>query len=345
MKNFCVLPWYSKETFKNTVTPCCLLEKSHDIESVKRDLLAGIPASACQKCWKLEKEGVKSRRQQENEFLDYKLDRDIEKIKKDCESGNNSTILYQITTSNLCNQACVSCHSEFSTKWAEIEKRQGLEPRKFWQIDINDHGINFARARRISLLGGEPLYDSKTFDILEKLIENNNTDCFVTFVTNGSVDINDRQREILSKFSDLNICVSIDGIDKRFEYMRWPGRWDRLCHNLDVFRGLSKTLSVSYTISSLNALYYQETVDWFQTQRLEFNHNIVSWPEWLALENAPVELKKEFTKIDFFKRYTDDQASGDLAAYKEKIRSQDRAKKINLTDYMPEVARIIGYTL
>ena len=121
-------------------------------------------------------------------------------IKQDCKTTNITPLFYQITTSNLCNQACVICGSGASTKWAEIEKRMDIIPEKRFELENID--INYATARRISLLGGEPFFDPKTFVILEKLIEHGNTDCFVSIVTNGSIALHKSKLDLLSKFTD-----------------------------------------------------------------------------------------------------------------------------------------------
>lgn len=341
---FCVLPWYSHEIRRGSVTSCCLLPANHDIEQIKKDLLAGVLNPSCNKCWRLESAGVKSRRQQENEFLDYKLDRDISLIRQDAASGNQKSMLYQIVISNICNQACVTCNSEFSTKWAEIEKKQGSKPKKRWALREQDHKIDFQSARRINLLGGEPLFDSYTFEILQNLLDAGNHDCFISLVTNGSIEQTKAQTALLKNFTDLNICVSIDGIEKRFEYMRWPARWTTLLKNLDSYRSLCNSVSVSYTISSLNAIYYEETVSWFAEQNLNFNHNIVTHPSWLSLHRAPYLLANEI-KHTALSTMIENVEQEDLDSYRLHISSQDQAKRINLVDYMPEVAKIIGYTL
>lgn len=343
MDTFCVLPWYSHEIQRGSVTSCCLLPADHDIEQIKKDLLAGVQNPSCDKCWRLENTGVKSRRQQENEFLDYKLDRDIDLIRQDAASGNQKSMLYQVVTSNICNQACVTCNSGYSTKWAEIEKRQGLQPKKRWTLRGQDLEIDFQSARRISLLGGEPLFDSYTFEILQNLLDAGNHDCFISLVTNGSIVLTEHQTDLLKNFTDLNICVSIDGIGKRFEYMRWPAQWSVLLENLDSYRSLCDSVSVSYTISSLNAIYYEETVSWFAEQDLNFNHNIVTHPSWLSLHRAPTVLANEI-KRTALSTMIEDAEQEDLDSYRLNISSQDQAKRISLIDYMPEVAKIIGYT-
>ena len=339
MDTFCVLPWYGLELPSNS--PCCLLFKSADINQVKHDLLSGVKSPACGKCWDLESQGNKSRRQFENEFLDYKLDRDLELIKQDCKTTNMTPLVYQLTTSNLCNQACVSCGSIASTKWAEIEKRMDIIPKKRVDLELENIDINYTTAKRISLLGGEPFFDPKTFVILEKLIEHNNTDCFVSIITNGSIMLSQSKLDLLSKFTDLNICISIDGTGPVFEYMRWPAKWDTLLDNINSFQKITKNISISYTISSLNIFYHQQTIDWFNKQGIRHNHGIVSSPNWLSLTAMPVELKKLLDGNLFAQpwlKITGNEIS--LTEYKEKIYAQDRAKHIDIKDYLPEVTFI-----
>jgi len=347
MDTFCVLPWYSSELPDNR--PCCWMAKDANIDQVKKDLLAGVKSPACAKCWQLEQLDKSSRRQLENQSLNHKLNQGLEQLKESCEQGLNQTVLYQITTSNLCNQACVSCNSKASTKWAEIETRMTMSPwvdigvkvdswipYPYTYVDPNDLDINYQTARRISFLGGEPFYDSATFRILEKLIAAKNHDCFISIVTNGSVTLNTAQIQLLQQFTDLNICISIDGTGPVFEYMRWPGNWNQLVINLKQYKTITENISVSYTISALNVFYHEQTVEWFERNNLKFNYNTVSWPSWLALSNTPTVLRNNQFVQDFCK---DDVGIDHFVKY---IENQDRAKRIHIKDYMPEVAALIG---
>jgi len=341
MNTFCVLPWYSLELPANS--PCCLLPKNTNIVQVKKDLLNGVKSPACAKCWTLESQNQKSRRQFENEFLDYKLNCDLIKIKQDCIEQKNQTLLYQITTSNLCNQACVSCGSIASSKWAEVERKMGVIPVNLTEINLEEADINYSSARRISLLGGEPFFDPKTFTILKKLVEHKNTDCFISIITNGSINLTQTKLDLLSQFTDLNICISIDGIGSVFEYLRWPATWNQVIKNIAHYREITKNISVSYTISSLNIFYHDQTVDWFNQQNLRYNHNIVTNPNWLSLTAMPVELKQLLSKNSFatpWASVTGNEIS--LAEYKNRIQTQDFAKRINIKNYLPEIAKILN---
>jgi sulfatase maturation enzyme AslB (radical SAM superfamily) len=339
MDTFCVLPWYGLNL--PSMTPCCLLPKNTNITQVKHDLLAGIKSPACAKCWQVESIGQKSKRQFENKFLDYKLDRDLDKIQEDCKTKTINPLVYQIQTSNLCNQACVTCSSYLSSKWAEIERKMGTVPHLTFKIKLSDVNIDYTTARHIEFVGGEPFFDPATFQILNLLIEHNNTDCFISVVTNGSILLNDYQLDILSKFTDLNICISVDGIGPVFEYLRWPAKWNVVCNNIKKFQQITNNISISYTISSLNILYYQQTVDWFNAEKLRYNHNIVSFPTWLSLDTMPIKIKKLLVNNSFAKLWIPENGNEiSLKDYYIKIQQQDRAKKIDIKNYLPELAII-----
>jgi hypothetical protein len=217
----------------------------------------------------------------------------------------------------------------------------GIVPSLKKEINLENSNINYSTAKRISLLGGEPFFDPKTFEILEKLFEYNNTDCFVSLVTNGSIILKQSQLDLLSKFTDLNICISIDGIGPVFEYMRWPAKWNILCDNIKKFQQITNNISISYTISSLNVLYYQQTIDWFNTQKLRYNHNIISSPTWLSLDTMPVEIKKLLFNNSFAKLWVPTKGNEiTLKDYYIKIQQQDQAKKIDIKNYLPELAII-----
>lgn len=336
MNTFCVLPWYGLELPSGS--PCCLLPKNTNIDQLKSDILSGVASPACNKCWIVEGVNQTSRRQFENSFLDYKLDQDITSIQNDCKIKKIDPVMYQITTSNLCNQACVSCSSGASSKWTEIEKKMGFQPRPLRVIELSDTIINYSTAERVSLLGGEPLFDPRTFEILQQLIYHKNTNCFISLVTNGSIELKQTHLDILTKFTDLNICVSIDGVGPVFEYLRWPAKWSTLLKNLEIYKTITKNISISYTISSLNLFYHEQTTKWFKQQNLRYNHNIVTNPTWLSVSATPKELKQVLNNNSFAMSLIntcDNQI--DIKEYASKLLAQDHAKRIHINDYLPEI--------
>ena len=338
MSSFCVVPFYSQENSQYQVTPCCLLTGPLNIPKLQQEFLDGGRPTECQKCWSVENVGGLSRRQINNQSILYRYNCTEDEIIEDCRQGKNKIILYQITTSNLCDQACVTCSSYLSTKWAEVEHRAGIKPKSFFQADLDAININYADAYRIGFVGGEPFFDPTTFKILRRLIEYNNRDVAVTFTTNGGSKFNEQQLELVKQFKHVGIIISIDGIGSVFEYMRWPGRWDRLISNLQDYQTISN-VKVSYTVSSVNAWYYNQTTAWFEENNLEVvNLNPVYHPTWCSLNSMPVKLKQviknQNNKLSEFCEITGQEIS--IETFITHIKNQDQVRGTSIEQSMPE---------
>jgi sulfatase maturation enzyme AslB (radical SAM superfamily) len=345
MSSFCVVPFYSQENRRFDITPCCLLPQGADVDKIKQEFLQGKRPQECSKCWKSEELGLVSRRIHNNYSMENKYDLTLDEIFKICLRGENKIVLYQITTSNLCDQACVTCGSACSTKWAELERRANIPTMPLYQLDLRQANIDYVNLDKIAFVGGEPLIDPKTFEILEKLADHDNFDISVSFVTNGSSMLNQQQLDLIKKFKTVGFTVSIDGVDAEFEYMRWPGRWNRLLDNIKQYQQIGK-VNVSYTVSSINAYYYNKTMSWFEQQNLEVTNVIfVTWPEWCSLARMPVALKKTLADYNntispMFSETGSELSVGELI---EKITQQDLVRGTDIRTAMPEFWKVLQF--
>lgn len=324
MKHFCVLPWYSSEIdlTRGTETVCCWL-RDHSVSrlDLQQEFLQDRRPDVCQRCWESEDADIQSRRMQENVFLDAKLDRDIEKIADDAKNSQAQINLYQINLGSLCNSTCVTCGPGASTAWKHLAGESKSIRIENATVDDNfdtiKHQINWATARRINLLGGEPLLIKKSFDILEALAAAGNFDCHVSFVTNGSVQLTDAQKAMFKQFTDIMCCFSIDGIGATFDYLRYPLKWEQVSRNIETYRAIFKYVSVSYTVSNLNYHERESTAQWFRDHGLEFIENYVVSPNWFNYKVMPEHpLWPKFV---------------------EEVERQDQIKGIKIKDYMPYV--------
>lgn len=331
---FCVLPFFGAEyNLENLETPCCLLPKNTDINVLRTEMLSGTRPDACTKCWKIEDKGEISDRQLKNSAFDFYSDTAIEVIESNCKNGDFSPSIIKLYTSNLCNSSCVTCGPNVSTSW------QSLKNIPINKKSISDEIlelINWHKVKMLSFVGGEPLYEKKNLDILEKL-SSINPECFINIVTNSSVTLTDRQANMFKKFKNFNICLSIDGIGKQFEYIRYPLKWDTLLQNIQQYREIGADLSVSFTISNLNILYYNEITEWFKKQELKHNHILVEYPSYFNIDVLPINVKQNIPLVEspdkfdpiLFERFI------------QEIKEQDRLKGINIKDYLPELFEII----
>jgi MoaA/NifB/PqqE/SkfB family radical SAM enzyme len=296
-------------------------------------MLNGRKPSSCAACWKLEEKGIKSDRQIKNESYDFYADVDIHQVFNNCKNGNFTPQIIQLSTSNLCNSACVTCGSFFSTHWQSV-KNIPIKLTTVSQSDLDN--IEFSNVKMLSLLGGEPLYDKNIFNILQKLVDVNNFDCFITIVTNGSISLTSRYIDMLSKFKNLSICVSVDGTGPVFEYMRYPLKWKDLENNIQQYKQIAKYVSISYTLSNVNILYYDETVAWFKENNLSFNHNLVETPDYFNINALPEKVKKQYPSLSLFFRPHSEQDDILFKTALLKLDEQDKLKNIDALDFIPK---------
>ena len=333
---FCVMPFFGAE-YNHTgfTTPCCLLAPNADINQLKTDMLNGQRPSACKKCWALEDANLTSDRILKNSAFDFYANKDIRYVEEECRNGNYHPRIFKIYTSNLCNSTCVTCDHNASTAWGALTKN-----KKFIQIhqsELDDLPVkDFVM---LNFVGGEPLYEKKNFNILERLVAADNTDCFISFTTNGSTQLSDNEKELLSKFKNVNISVSIDGVGPVFEYLRYPLKWSDLLENLEYYKQCNFNISISYTISNLNILYYDETVDWFNKNKLSYNHNLVEEHKYFVVDALPEHVKLAYPSLKKF--FNPHSIEHDLLfrQFCRAIQIQDRLKNISIKDYLPALAK------
>jgi sulfatase maturation enzyme AslB (radical SAM superfamily) len=210
--------------------------------------------------------------------------------------------------------------------------------------------INFETAASINFRGGEPLLSKTNFFVLEQLIAHNNTDCFISFTTNGSIIPSEYQISLLKQFKNLNFNLSIDGTGKVFEYLRYPLTWSGMLTTIEFCKQMRIDVSASYTISNLNVMYHKDTTQWFKDNSIPYINNIVHSPAYYAPSSLPLDAKKQIIKLT-----SDQEITGLLKGHKPRddinysravldIKKQDLQKEINIIDYLPELVSITSLT-
>jgi len=337
---FCVMPFYGWQT--DIKSSCCLLPNNHNIEKIRADMLNNQRPAECWKCWKNEDAGIKSDRQIKNETLAVLEDITIQSLLDDCNQGRYGISMLKISTNNTCNATCITCGSDASSSWATMERKNGIEPGKSWKMKLQDfpYQLDHSRLRVAAFHGGEPFLSSTNFDLLEQILDHNNDDCFVSFVTNGSFDLTKSQKHILSKFKQVNFCFSIDGIGSTFEYMRYPLSWTKTLDNIKWAQDNKIDVSVSYTLSNVNLWYHAQTIAWFQQQGIEFLVGSVEYPDHFQPSALPESIKDIIIARDpdiekLLGKHTE-QDDQNYQKFLVEIQKQDRWKGISIRDYLPE---------
>jgi MoaA/NifB/PqqE/SkfB family radical SAM enzyme len=232
-----------------------------------------------------------------------------------------------------------------------LERKNGLTPPRSWQISTErlDQDIDYAGAESMGFRGGEPMLSDQTWYVLQKLVEANNTQCFINFTTNGSVSLNAEQKKLISKFTSVTFNFSIDGIGKVFEYLRYPLLWTDLESNIKYCRDHDITVTASYTISNLNVLYHSQTVAWFDQNQIAYSLNPVYNPVYFRPGALPKNIKDQIrqqnqndTVINALLDLHSDQDDQHYQQFLQNINRQDQWKGICMSNYLPELALLLG---
>lgn len=263
------------------IGPCCQSDKfevptgtidsywnSPTLQRLRQDNLQGnLSNEFCHSCIKVEAIGLKSRRQNQIEFY-----RDWNPINKKIRG-------LDLKLSILCNLKCLTCGPNLSTAWADDARKLGKEVNIFpqyiknLQFDMSDKSI-LEDLELVHFHGGEPLIDDKHLQVLEYLnhygiLKN----CRVTYNTNGTHRVNDRVLEIWKKAKLVEVFFSIDDIGDRFEFQRFPAKWDTVKQNLIWFKENipnNHLFYVTSVVSYLNIWYLPELIEW---KTANFNSN------------------------------------------------------------------------
>ena len=189
--------------------------------------------------------------------------------------------------------------------------------------------------------------------------------------TNGTV-YSEKIISIFRKFKSVELFLSIDDIEKRFEYQRWPAKWDKIDSNIKNYSVLKENINVEFypSVSVLNILNIEETLTKLSTYGISITfNNIIHDPRLLSIRNFPKEFKLkvierisniDFTKFNFNKSYPDaknalisfiqlDNDQGlDLSAadylnmFNQHMSMHDEFRNTHLKEYIPELWNLLN---
>lgn len=266
-KSFCIFPFIELMTDNGSTTVCCRsktpvtkLENLKDWQTdteykkIRDNMIAGkMMPEHCDSCYELEKEEIKSSRQQETVEWANKLGiKSIDDLKK-----VESPAYYEVRPSNVCNLMCRMCGPQWSSLVEEEYNIIGWHDSTI-KYDYTDFDfVKFDNLKKIYVAGGEPTASKDLFKFMQKCIDSNNTDFEFQINTNAH-KISARFIELCSHFSNLQFIVSIDGFEKANDYQRWLSKWETTIYNTNqLYKNHYITFNVTvsiYTISQLDQL-------------------------------------------------------------------------------------------
>lgn len=397
-EKFCVLPWVSLEASPiGTVRPCCLaddeivdnnnvkfnlktanfneIQNSQNMQKLREEFLANKQPQTCRKCWNEERAGRTSKRM-------HTLDR-LKHIVTDTEWTVDAKplVFLDLKLGNICNLKCRICGSWSSSQFATEDLRQlpreeqkesfayemlraGAWPRestKFWEeVDQQLEHIRY-----IEFTGGEPFMIKEHFQMLQGIIDRGIAgNVEIHYNTNGTL-YPEEAEQIWKHFKLVEIAISIDDLEERFEYQRSNANWVEVYANLQRFKNLKETnsnivLQLCSTVNVFNIYYIDQLAHWIDRNKESFQFvywNVMHDAWYFSISTLPDTVKQQLTthilnknlpdayrdEIVRIVEFMNKGASTDGFMTCLKIRDLDNKRNQDFAVVAPEMAELIGY--
>tara|TARA_B100002019_G_C21251941_1_gene591618 strand:+ start:112 stop:1311 length:1200 start_codon:yes stop_codon:yes gene_type:complete len=345
---------------------------SNYLKEIRNDMLDGNLSEkirgTCIRCIEREELGLWSRR--EKHIKKYVIDN----YKNNFINIPTSDTI-KLKFGNLCNLKCLTCGPYSSSRWAnermsqndmgvyrelrdEISKASYEKYGKLYQEsfdyefsqDLSKLNYNFDEKfykelkillktiKNIIISGGEPFLNDNFYYFLEWLISNKFSKEIKIIVFSNLTKLPKNFKTFYDKFKSFKINVSIDGVDRKDEYIRRGTNFKQKEKNVKQLINYFD-LDFCVTLSMLN-VGYQTDIKIYCSQ---FNKNpsffnVLVEPFYLQISNIPndiIELylsKKQYHELYFSKQKNIDHFKLGVKFLKK----YDKIHKTNLLDEWPE---------
>jgi hypothetical protein len=234
--------------------------RSPRMRSVRRDLVSGKRHPVCKACWRMEDLGSYSYRHRANEmpFEAYVVDEEVPSPRLqfiDLRLGNYCNLKCRMCTpytSRLLIPEYLELQVRDEEYWENLAHLKWFESDAFWD-DLLQYASDF---RHVHLAGGEPMMIKKAWDFLYRLVDLGYSESIeLSYNTNWTI-IPRLAREIWPKFKSVHLFISMDGVGKVNEFIRYPSNWNKFCDNLYLLESEHENLNVQKAIIHSTAQIY-----------------------------------------------------------------------------------------
>ena len=371
-KSFCVLPWTGFQLEPNGNIKNCIISTSklgnigeQDITSIlsgeenlkiKQQMLEDKKPKNCTGCYLQEQDRKNLSSISSRLYYTKELGSVVDNTLYD-QIENFSLHHVDLRWTNHCNQACVYCGPEYSSKWAQElgkEITSPIESRKKVKEFVFK---NIKKLKNVYLAGGEPLLMNENREFLQLLLKENplvnirvNTNLSST--KTGVFDL-------LCKFKNVHWTVSVETVEKEYEYVRYHGVWNDFLQNLKQIQKLNHKITFNMLYFILNYKSIFSTVSFFKEIGFHENSFVIGplySPDYLNILNLPknilTELKNNFSNEmaksnhylqnsyeNILKYISNTPWQKDISYFHEHIKILDNRRKQSARAVFPELFR------
>jgi organic radical activating enzyme len=294
------------------------------MRQIRLDMIKGKEIRDCQRCYEQEQKGLASLRSKNT------MNISIQNTMPDGTFLKKANTM-QLHMGNICNLKCKMCSQMYShmvglellemgdadPKFLLWVKEQGaitnnwpneLGKKEQWfkNTEIKNNLFNYISKNitNLNIIGGEPTVIPEFYELLEKCFEDNTLKNKSISLMTNLTNTNPNLINWLDKTKFWNIFASLDGLNERNEYIRYPSKWENILKNLNFYKslltGTKNTITLSPAIQLLNVDQLDDIIKWwtqFSMDNPKKNFNInwgqtVWYPKMLNYDIAPMSYKK-----------------------------------------------------
>jgi len=335
---------------------------SKSYKKARLEVLEGKKPKACIRCYAEEAKGMSSKRTEEiKNYPEYTVEVAREATDSDGFMKDVQLEFVELRLGNVCNVACRTCNPASSSKWRNdydaLQKKTTFKlttydtmegfrwPERdgFWE-DLLQH---CDRVKTFYINGGEPTLIKEHFRFLERLVDLGKTDIKLWYNINMT-NMNDKVIDLWKKFDHVKVSCSIDDLEDRNHYIRYPTQWDSVIKNFLRLKEEGFEIDVTQTVSWMNYSTLGDFYNFFHRQHgVWVHHNYVYDPDILSPAVLPKEMRdrihKKFSNVfeswklrEFEKMFSGPDRKDKWQKAIEYTKNLDEIRKQDIKDYLPE---------
>jgi sulfatase maturation enzyme AslB (radical SAM superfamily) len=194
------------------------------------------------------------------------------------------------------------------------------ENKKITQFDTSDiYSMDFTNLCQLKVLGGEPTISDDVINLLNFLVKNNFAKNIDLMFTTNATNATKKWMDLISKFRNCFVVISLDGIGKVYDYIRTNANWSSVLKNVEIYEQSDLDVFFQITASMYNMPVVEDWIEWFFNKTNVDIYPVEGRPE-LTLAALPDDIRQE--KIDYLKKFNNKITNDAIA-----ILSADRFDK------------------
>jgi organic radical activating enzyme len=356
------------------------------MKEVRKNMLNGTWSQECGRCKQEEESGLNSRRQYELENWNFSVN-DARKITDTNGNIKESKLeYYDLRFGNLCNLACRMCgptdsHTWFE-QWTEYHKTNEYnDTHGTVKLTRNDNGrlvtndydwhgsesfweqleANIPNIKHVYMAGGEPMMIERHYEFLQKCIDMKQSVKMILEYNTNMSNLPNRVLDMWTKFKQVRVGASMDGIESVVEYQRWPLKWSQAYKNLQKLDEYAQNNNnilawLACTVTAYNVWHIPTFMRWkldesgfkkinSTIKRPIITHHVAHGPKRVNVRVLTKYLKEELAlyynaSIEEFKRYPDNISKNAESILNSIIKYTNAA---DYSDKLPEFVKFTKY--